>query len=106
MSWPVLVLLLTAGALSTAGAVAVHGAQRPASEESRARRSIAGFSLLAVAAAVAAVAGGVMGAGAAGPSLARAFAAAAAAVALPVLVVVLARGVRPAGRTRPARVDR
>jgi hypothetical protein len=104
VTWPVVVLLVAAAGLSTAGALAATAERRDAPEEARARRAIVGFGLLAAATALAAIGGARLGAGATGQAQLVAFAAAAATVALPMLAVGLARAGRRAERSRPSRL--
>jgi hypothetical protein len=94
MTWPVIVLLMLAIGLATAGAVVARGKRQNPTEEAAARHAIIGLGLLAAAAALAAVGGAMLGAGGTGPVQIGAFAAAAATVALPLLAVGLARRAR------------
>jgi hypothetical protein len=105
MTWPVIVLVVLATGLATAGAVVACG-EPHATEEAGARHAIVGLGLLAVAAAVAAVGGAMLGAGGTGTEQVGAFAGAAATVALPLFAVGLARRTRRARRSSEARRSR
>jgi hypothetical protein len=105
VSWPTVVLLVAAAALSAGGAVAARGDRRDAAAEVRARRAVVGLVLMATAVAPAAVAGALLGAGRTGPGHVAAFVAVTAAVGLPLLVVGLGgrRQARSASRSSPPR---
>jgi hypothetical protein len=104
MTWPVIVLLVLATGLATAGAVVACGGTQ-ATEEAATRRAIIGLGLLAVAAAVAAVGGAVLGAGNTGTMQVGAFAGAAATVALPLVSVGLVRRARRSSGARWSRLS-
>ncbi|MGY1634159.1 hypothetical protein ACI784_20840 [Geodermatophilus sp. SYSU D01186] len=92
------VLLVAAAGLSTAGAVATRQTLDEAPDETRARRAIVELGLLAAATGLAAVAGALLGAGGTGREQFAAFAGAAAVVALPLPAVGMVRRVRRTGR--------
>ncbi|SOC50085.1 hypothetical protein SAMN05660748_2824 [Blastococcus aggregatus] len=94
MTWPVLVLLVGATGLATAGAVVTLGQRAGATEEVGVRHAIAGFGLLAASVALAAVGGALLGAGGTPTEQIGAFSGASATVALPVLTVALTRRAR------------
>ncbi|WP_409330374.1 hypothetical protein [Trujillonella humicola] len=105
MTWPV-VLLTAAAVLATAGALAPRPDAGTLPEEARARRSILGFGLLAVAVGLAAFGGGLLGAGGSGPEQVRALAGAALVVAVPLAAVALVRWLHEARAARRSRADR
>jgi hypothetical protein len=94
VTWPIIVVLLVAAGLATAGAVVARGGRQNPTEDAGAHRAIVAFGLLAAAAALAAIGGAMLGAGGTGPVQIGAFDGAAATVALPVLAVGFARRVR------------
>jgi hypothetical protein len=94
MTWPIIVLLLAATGLATAGAVVARGGRQNPTVEAGVRRAIVALGLLAAAAALAAVGGAMLGAGGTGPMQIGAFAGASATVAVPLLAVGLARRLR------------
>lgn len=101
MIWLGIVLLLTAGALATVGAVTVLRPQRDGAPEAGAERAITGLGVLATAIASAAVGATVLAAGGTGAEQLGVFAGAAVTVALPLLAVGYvhrARGLPPTRR--------